>query len=81
MWFSPIVWRGAYFWGPFWPWAAIRLIFSILVIVGIGYLIYRLIRHPIAKAKEDPLDILKKRYARGEITEEEFKKMKKDLSS
>jgi putative membrane protein len=30
---------------------------------------------------ETPLDILRKRYARGEISKEEFEQMKKDISS
>lgn len=31
--------------------------------------------------RETPLDILKKRYAKGEINQDEFERMKKDLES
>ena len=50
----------------------------------VGVLVYFLIRASAAGGsrlpqEETPLDILKKRYARGEITKEQFDEMKKDL--
>ena len=54
----------------------------VLILVGVG--IYFLLR--VSKSKgsdssiiETPLDILKKRYAKGEIDKEEFDRKKKDL--
>ena len=56
------------------------LIFSILVIIGLVLLIKYLWESGGAKREqESALEILKKRYARGEISKEEFEEKKKDL--
>ena len=58
----------------------IGLIFSILVIIGLVLLIKYLWESGGAKREqESALEILKKRYARGEISKEEFEEKKKDL--
>lgn len=51
------------------------------VAVGIGVIFYNVInmRKNKEKITDDPLTILKKRYANSEITKEEFDKMKQDL--
>jgi putative membrane protein len=36
-------------------------------------------QEPRARAEETPLEILKRRYAQGEITREEYLDMKRDL--
>ncbi len=56
------------------------LIFSILVIIGLVLLIRYLWESGGAKREqESALEILKKRYARGEISKEEFEEKKKDM--
>ncbi|MDP2983280.1 MAG: SHOCT domain-containing protein [Candidatus Latescibacter sp.] len=54
-----------------------------IVIIGAAYVIIRNISHKGGGiiSSETPLDILKKRYARGEISKEEFEQMKRDLMS
>ncbi len=60
-------------------------IFMILFWVAVVVAIVLVVRH-VAKTShgnqgqaEAPLDILKRRYARGELTKEQFDKMKEDL--
>lgn len=51
----------------------------ILIIIIVGF--YFLLRNKgnINKSNQTPLDILKTRYARGEISKDEFEEMKKNL--
>ena len=56
----------------------------IIFFIVVGLLIYFIVQAGKAKGSvpgqnETPLDILKRRYAKGEIVKEEFERMKKDL--
>ena len=71
---------GNYGWGMGFGWF-FMILFWVLIIFGVVYLIRLLTRDKEEKQQhESPLDILKKRYARGEITKEEYEKVKSDLN-
>ena len=62
--------------------SALMLVFWVAVIFGLVVLISKFVNHTASKNQqsvETPLDIAKTRYAKGEITKEEFGQLKKDL--
>ncbi len=64
-------------------WGYLGLIFMVLFWAAVILLIvwlYKQIKEPEAvSASKSALDILKERYAKGEITKDEFQDMKKEL--
>jgi putative membrane protein len=82
------------FWVPFWgyycysPWGWFfwgRILAGVVVFLCIFCLLFLLFwagRHmfrPSRFFEEDPIEILKRRYARGEITKEEYERMREEL--
>lgn len=61
--------------GSYW---IIGLIFWLLILIGLVLLI-KYLWEGSGKKEESSLELLKKRYARGEISKEEFEEKKKDL--
>jgi len=72
-------WPGMMGWGcgMGWPWP-MMFIFWIVVIAGIVYFVRS--KGRCGASGESALDILKKRYAKGEINKDEYEKIKKDVS-
>ncbi|MBW7941873.1 MAG: SHOCT domain-containing protein [Candidatus Kuenenia stuttgartiensis] len=62
-----------HYWGMGWG-----MWFIPLLIILIVYLLFK--NNSQSKDQETPLEILKRRYAKGEITKEEYEQMKSDLS-
>ena len=55
------------------------LLWWALIIVGIVALV-KWLGHPHSPGSDKALEILRERYARGEINDEEFQKRKRELS-
>jgi putative membrane protein len=56
----------------------------IFILILIGAIVYFIVssqkgQRPPVERKESPMEILRIRYARGEITKEQFEQMKRDL--
>ena len=70
-------------WGLWGPWGIgmglIMLVFWGLIIVGLVLGIRWLVTQGKEPRADSPLDILKRRYARGEIDRDEFEAKKRDL--
>lgn len=64
-------------------WGILMMLFWVLIIAGVGLLVVWLFRQgqpavgPTGETRA--LDILRERYARGEINREEFERMRRDL--
>lgn len=63
-------------------WALLLLAFWVLVLIGFGLLVRWLWRVTSERTMiKTPLEILKTRYSRGEISRQEFEVMKQDLGA
>jgi putative membrane protein len=75
-----------FWWGPMWFFPMIMPLVMLLVLVFCLYFLFGRggFRSPgeaqPGRNGDSALDILKKRYARGEITKAEFEKIKKDIT-
>ena len=66
------------------PWMIFNMLFGLLIIVGFVLLILWVVKKTRGAEQkpreESAMDILKKRYAEGEINKEEFEEKKRDLT-
>jgi uncharacterized membrane protein len=54
-------------------------VFGLLVLAAIGIAIWWLVRQWRPAPSDTALDLLRQRYARGEMTQEEFESRRRDL--
>lgn len=68
-------------WGMmYYGWGGVFMGLLLLILIGVVlYLVAQSSRSKDFTRGDSALDVLKKRYAKGEITKEQFEQMKKDL--
>lgn len=74
---------GYHMFGGGWVMMIFFTLLFLLILAGIVFLVVWLAtryRMPGGRTEESPLDILKLRYALGEISHEEYERMKQELS-
>ncbi|MDD5338241.1 MAG: SHOCT domain-containing protein [Dehalococcoidales bacterium] len=69
--------HGDFGWWMVITWVVMALFWGGLIALAVWFF-RRIIRHE-SDGKASPLDIAKERYARGEITKQQYEKLKKDL--
>jgi putative membrane protein len=77
---------GGWYWGGGWMmliWAFVSIIFWAGIITLVIWAIRKYTRRESgmsSNSQQSPLEIVKQRYAKGEITKEQYEQLKKDLS-
>lgn len=80
------IWGGGHMWnggawggtGATWMWVLMAAI-PILVVLGLGYLLYGAIRRSSGQRTDPALEELRAAYARGDLTDEEFERRRERL--
>lgn len=70
------MWDGT---GVTWMWLLVSVV-PVLVLLGVGYLLYSLIRHSSGRQSDAALEELRIAYARGDISDEEFEQRRERLN-
>lgn len=80
------LWGGGHMWnggmwggtGATWMWVAMSIL-PLLVLLGIGYLLYSVVRRPDEGRTDPALEELRTAYARGDLSDEEFEERRERL--
>lgn len=63
----------------YWQYGGWMMLIWIIIIIFIIYILFKYFKDGNLNFNSDPLEILKRRYAKGEITKKQFDQMKKEL--